>query len=262
MIVGVRYSGMLMLSRHDDTSERHVASRTRKKLEMTTSTTKIEATRYDPSLDSPKEYVAPYVPTCATAQTKILELLALTKHDVLFDLGCGDARLLLEAVQQTPGLRAIGIEIRQLFVDRAIAAVMAATATETNNHTMARSRIDIRLGDMTVPSSYNTAPPENEKNAATSSVSMIGELCKGLKLNNDATVVYLFLTPKALDQIHHVLKDLVQYRVTLHRKPLRIVAYMFRLKEWEPVLVERITKANCPVYLYRFDPANDYPNDT
>mmetsp|Transcript_15352 Transcript_15352/g.33170 ORF Transcript_15352/g.33170 Transcript_15352/m.33170 type:complete len:657 (+) Transcript_15352:105-2075(+) len=47
-----------------------------------------------------KNRLAPFSPTHITAQTKALELLRLKSNDVFFDLGCGDGRLVLLALEQ------------------------------------------------------------------------------------------------------------------------------------------------------------------
>ena len=44
--------------------------------------------------------LAPYNPTHATAREKALDLLGLSDNDVLFDLGCGDGRLLFTAMER------------------------------------------------------------------------------------------------------------------------------------------------------------------
>ena len=52
----------------------------------------------------------PFVSTRKRALTKIIKLLNLSKESVLYDLGCGDARILIEAVRHVPGINAVGIE--------------------------------------------------------------------------------------------------------------------------------------------------------
>ena len=44
--------------------------------------------------------LAPYNPTHATAQSNALDLLNLTSSDIFFDLGCGDGRLILAALER------------------------------------------------------------------------------------------------------------------------------------------------------------------
>jgi tRNA G46 methylase TrmB len=64
--------------------------------------------------------LAPFNPTSETGQQVALDLLQLTSTDVLFDLGCGDARFLVKAAQSVEGLHCIGIEYDENFVTRAI----------------------------------------------------------------------------------------------------------------------------------------------
>jgi hypothetical protein len=54
---------------------------------------------------------APFVPVPASVEEMIVESFALTDDSVLYDLGCGDARILLRAVQKFPHIRAVGVEI-------------------------------------------------------------------------------------------------------------------------------------------------------
>jgi hypothetical protein len=45
--------------------------------------------------------LAPFTPSGDGVLEHALDLLALTDDDVLFDLGCGDARILVHAAEQT-----------------------------------------------------------------------------------------------------------------------------------------------------------------
>jgi hypothetical protein len=191
-------------------------------------------------------YVAPFVPTCEVAQAKALEMMKLTGSDIIFDLGCGDARLLCESVKQIPGLRAVGLELRSMYVERAQNAAMSAFG----NNAEARSRIDIRLEDMTSPSPDERIPSSLQR-------ADLGSKCWDLTLKEDATVVYLFLVPKALAQIQSILNETVHHRIHVQKRSIRIIAYMFRIREWEHTSVEVVTKAKCPLYLYQFEPPTD-----
>eukprot|EP00579_Thalassiosira_antarctica_P013873 CAMPEP_0201932496 /NCGR_PEP_ID=MMETSP0903-20130614/29637_1 /ASSEMBLY_ACC=CAM_ASM_000552 /TAXON_ID=420261 /ORGANISM="Thalassiosira antarctica, Strain CCMP982" /LENGTH=632 /DNA_ID=CAMNT_0048472143 /DNA_START=144 /DNA_END=2042 /DNA_ORIENTATION=+ len=53
-----------------------------------------------PSTNDNSNRLAPYNPTHATAQSKALDLLQLTSHDIFFDLGCGDGRLITAALER------------------------------------------------------------------------------------------------------------------------------------------------------------------
>jgi len=52
----------------------------------------------------------PYVPTTEAAVKKMLELAGVTKDDVVYDLGCGDGRIVVAAAK-VYGAKAVGIDI-------------------------------------------------------------------------------------------------------------------------------------------------------
>lgn len=52
----------------------------------------------------------PYVPTTEEAVRQMLKLANVQKTDVLYDLGCGDGRIVIEAAK-TYGARGVGIDI-------------------------------------------------------------------------------------------------------------------------------------------------------
>jgi SAM-dependent methyltransferase len=54
--------------------------------------------------------LAPYVPTPPDVVEKMLELAGVTRNDVVYDLGCGDGRLVITAAKKY-GARGFGIDI-------------------------------------------------------------------------------------------------------------------------------------------------------
>ncbi|EEY57242.1 uncharacterized protein PITG_11070 [Phytophthora infestans T30-4] len=62
--------------------------------------------------------LAPFTPSGDGVLDHALDLLALSTDDVLFDLGCGDARILVHAAEKT-GARCIGVEYDEDLVKRA-----------------------------------------------------------------------------------------------------------------------------------------------
>jgi SAM-dependent methyltransferase len=52
----------------------------------------------------------PYVPTTEPAVEAMLELAKVTKNDVVYDLGCGDGRIVITAAKKF-GARGVGIDI-------------------------------------------------------------------------------------------------------------------------------------------------------
>jgi len=71
---------------------------------------------------SEPRFAAPYVPTPMNVVMEMLSLAEVQKGDVLYDLGCGDGRILLAAALEY-GARCIGIEIREDLVKVAITAL-------------------------------------------------------------------------------------------------------------------------------------------
>lgn len=57
-----------------------------------------------------KPSLAPYVPTPQDVVERMLDLAAVTKNDVVYDLGCGDGRLVITAAKKH-GARGVGIDI-------------------------------------------------------------------------------------------------------------------------------------------------------
>lgn len=52
----------------------------------------------------------PFVPTRSRAIPSIINALKLSQDSILYDIGCGDSRILISAISSVPGIRAIGIE--------------------------------------------------------------------------------------------------------------------------------------------------------
>lgn len=57
--------------------------------------------------------VAPYVPTPQSLVNRMLELVEAGPGDVLFDLGCGDGRFLITAVDEFDVKKAVGYELNK-----------------------------------------------------------------------------------------------------------------------------------------------------
>jgi cyclopropane fatty-acyl-phospholipid synthase-like methyltransferase len=68
------------------------------------------------SSDYPEEI--PFVPTLMDVVDKMLELAEVKTGDLLYDLGSGDGRIVIRAAQKY-GIRAVGIEMDQLLLDKA-----------------------------------------------------------------------------------------------------------------------------------------------
>src|SRR5918993_706386 len=53
----------------------------------------------------------PYVPTPQNVVNEMLTLAGVTKNDVVYDLGCGDGRLVITAVNKFGARRGFGVDI-------------------------------------------------------------------------------------------------------------------------------------------------------
>ncbi len=62
------------------------------------------------SISAPPQILAPYVPTPQPVVEKMLELARVTSKDVVYDLGCGDGRIVITAAKKY-GAHAVGIDI-------------------------------------------------------------------------------------------------------------------------------------------------------
>lgn len=73
----------------------------------------IQAILLQISIIWPNKYAAPWVPTSMVEVHKMLQLAEIGPGDLVYDLGCGDGRIIIVAARQY-GSRAIGIEIDPL----------------------------------------------------------------------------------------------------------------------------------------------------
>ena len=63
-----------------------------------------------PQSERRRQFDVPYVPTTAEAVQAMLKLADVKKADIVYDLGCGDGRIVIAAAK-TYGARGVGIDI-------------------------------------------------------------------------------------------------------------------------------------------------------
>ena len=56
---------------------------------------------------------APYVPSSPNVVRKMLEVAEVGHDDVVYDLGCGDGRILFTAIKEYGAKKAVGYEINE-----------------------------------------------------------------------------------------------------------------------------------------------------
>ena len=71
----------------------------------------------------------PYVPTPQAVVDKMLELAAVTKDDVVYDLGSGDGRIVITAARKY-GVRGVGVDIDPERIKEANANAVLAGVTD------------------------------------------------------------------------------------------------------------------------------------
>ena len=69
-----------------------------------------------PAWGEPSDSVAPFVPTPLNVVKKMLELAEAGPEDTLYDLGCGDGRILFTAIEEFNVKRAVGIDLNPTMV--------------------------------------------------------------------------------------------------------------------------------------------------
>jgi SAM-dependent methyltransferase len=80
----------------------------------------------------------PYVPTPQPIVDKMLELAQVGRNDVLFDLGCGDGRIVITAAREH-GARGTGIDIDPKRIEEARENAKAAGV---------ENKVNFRVGDL------------------------------------------------------------------------------------------------------------------
>jgi ribosomal protein L11 methylase PrmA len=81
------------------------------------------------AISAPPQSLAPYVPTPQPIVEKMLELAQVTSRDVVYDLGCGDGRIVITAAKKY-GAHGVGIDIDPQRIKESTANAKAAGVEE------------------------------------------------------------------------------------------------------------------------------------
>ena len=101
-----------------------------------------------PALRAPDIF---YVPTPQEVVDAMLKLANVTEKDVVYDLGCGDGRIVVTAAKL--GARGVGIDIDPKRVDEATANVLAA-GVGSRARILQGDLFEAEIGDATVVALY------------------------------------------------------------------------------------------------------------
>src|SRR6516165_9856236 len=80
-----------------------------------------------------------YVPTPEQVVDAMMKLAGVGKDDVVYDLGCGDGRMLIAAVKKFNARRGVGVDLDQERIEEAKAAAKEAGVAD---------KIEFRKGDV------------------------------------------------------------------------------------------------------------------
>ena len=65
---------------------------------------------------TPRYILAPYVPTPVEVVDRMLRLAEVTNKDLVYDLGCGDGRMVIAAAKDY-GARGVGVDIEPYWIE-------------------------------------------------------------------------------------------------------------------------------------------------
>ena len=99
---------------------------------------------------APAPHLAPFNPTSADAIERALALAAVEDGDVVYDVGCGDGRVLEAVCAAQPAARCVGVELDAALAARARARLEPYADRATVLCCDAMGQLDALVGEATV----------------------------------------------------------------------------------------------------------------
>jgi 16S rRNA G966 N2-methylase RsmD len=99
--------------------------------------------------------IAPFIPTPPDVMAGFFELAPVTGSDVVYDLGCGDGRLLFYALDRGAG-RAVGVEMKPEAI-KVAREIIENNGFEGRVTILESDMLEVNLQDATVVVCYLTA---------------------------------------------------------------------------------------------------------
>lgn len=103
-------------------------------------------------LDAQSRNLAPFVPTPSDVVDRMLTLAKVGPRDVVYDLGCGDGRIVITAAQKF-GARGVGVDIDANLINQAEANAKAA-GVDRRVKFLVQDAMTIDVSDATVVTLY------------------------------------------------------------------------------------------------------------
>jgi SAM-dependent methyltransferase len=103
-------------------------------------------------VQTPQRSLAPYVATPADVVERMLQLAKVGPADVVYDLGCGDGRIVITAAQRF-GARGVGVDIDANLINQAEANARAA-GVERRVRFLVQDAMTVDVSDASVVTLY------------------------------------------------------------------------------------------------------------
>jgi uncharacterized protein (TIGR03000 family) len=178
LVVGSKYYYVVKSVREPNNYT--TVTRTRKVVVKAGETTKVDLTGPDDP-KQPDDIMVRYVPTPQSVAEKMLEIAKVGKGDVVYDIGCGDGRIVITAVKKFKAKKGVGIDIDADRIKESKANAKEAGVGD---------KVDFRKGD-------------------------------ALKIKDleNATVIAVYLSDSLMDQLHPIFKKRLKpgTRIISHR---------------------------------------------
>lgn len=104
------------------------------------------------SLSAQNRSLAPYVPTPSDVVDRMLTLAKVGPRDVVYDLGCGDGRIVIAAAQKF-GARGVGVDIDANLINQAEANARSA-GVDRRVKFLVQDAMTVDVSDATVVTLY------------------------------------------------------------------------------------------------------------
>ena len=104
------------------------------------------------ALTAQSRNLAPYVPTPSDVVDRMLTLAKVSARDVVYDLGCGDGRIVIAAAQKF-GARGVGVDIDANLINQAEANAKAA-GVDRRVKFLVQDAMTVDVSDATVVTLY------------------------------------------------------------------------------------------------------------
>jgi SAM-dependent methyltransferase len=175
---------------------------------------------------------------------QILDFASVTADDVLYDLGCGDGRVCLEAYAQRHCRTTIGIEVEEDLVERAQELIGRLPKLSTNKEGEQRQpdmprviQADLRvvLDTLLETARQNRGGEDSIGNVPNTSTTIDSMEQQQLPL---PTVIILYLLPEALAELAPRFEGLLEASCGT----LRIVCNTWAFPKWRPTLRTEIAE--------------------